>query len=74
MIIIVPPYIKSKKVKMSLVQVRGFVGTNDAIETDINKWIDSESPDQILDIKLVEITKTILKEPEFFALVMYQNP
>jgi hypothetical protein len=59
---------------MSLVQVIGFVGTNDAIETDINKWIDSESPDQILDIKLVEITKTILKEPEFFALVMYQNP
>lgn len=74
MIIIVPPYIKSKKVKMSLVQVRGFVGTNDAIETDINKWIDSESPDKILDIKLVEITKTILKEPEFFALVLYQNP
>jgi len=59
---------------MSLVQVRGFVGTNDAIETDINKWIDSESPDKILDIKLVEITKTILKEPEFFALVLYQNP
>ncbi|KRT61703.1 MAG: hypothetical protein XU09_C0004G0205 [Thaumarchaeota archaeon CSP1-1] len=74
MIIIFPPYIKSKKVKMSLVQVRGFVGTSDAIETDINKWIDSESPDKILDIKLVEITKTILKEPEFFALVLYQNP
>lgn len=59
---------------MYLVQVRGFVGTSDVIETDINKWIDSESPDKILDIKLVEITKTILKEPEFFALVLYQNP
>jgi hypothetical protein len=57
-----------------LVQVRSFVGDSDSLATNINKWITTESPDKILDIKLVEITKTGLQRPEFFALLLYQNP
>ncbi|MDX1372728.1 MAG: hypothetical protein R3321_09680 [Nitrososphaeraceae archaeon] len=57
-----------------MVQVTGFRGDSDSIENNINKWINDSSPERILDIKLVEITKTTLKEPEFFALVLFENP
>ena len=57
-----------------MVQVRSFVGSSEGIEGDINKWLNSEAPEKILDIKLVEISKTPLNESEFFALVIYENP
>lgn len=57
-----------------MVQVIGFRGDTDSIESNINKWINDSSPEKIVDIKMVEITKTTLNEPEFFALVLFENP
>jgi len=74
LIIVISLYLILKESIHILVQVRSFVGDSDSIETNINKWIADESPDEILGIKLVAIPKTTLHKPEFFALVLYQNP